>query len=248
MRRWDLALVFLLLASWPLAGNAGTRMVLTKGARVGILNLLDSGITHYHMSKKLESRFLKTQYVPWRIDLMLVGALKERLDALGLMEVPVDLTAAISRSKDGCFLSAALGKGLPRECAPLFAQLLAALQLDAIIVLGPGLNTSAHGDHHRELPDDLRGWGFVTGMQRGPGSAAEVFNLTELLLIGVSSGEAKLGARDWGGSQKLVEWPTFSARPDQLDLPIEELDKLAPVLQEQLKSQCNRLLDQVDIR
>jgi hypothetical protein len=247
MRRWDLALVFLLLASWPLAGNAAPRMVLARGARIGILNLLDAGITHFHMAKKLEGRFLKTQYVSWRIDLMLAGALKERLDALGLIEVPVNPSEVLSRSKEGCFLNATLGKGLPRECSAIFAQLCTAMQLDAIIVLGPGLNNSVHGEHYRDLPDYLRGWGFVTGMRRGPGSEAAVFNLTELLLIGVDRGAAQLAARDWGGSQQLVDWPTFSVPPEQMELPRDELDKLAPVLEEELKSQCNRLLDQVDV-
>jgi hypothetical protein len=220
-------------------------MVLARGARVGIVNLLDAGITHYHTARDLQSSFLKTQYVPWHIEMMLADALKERLAQLGLVLVPLAPTDALRHSRETCFLNSALAKGLPRDCAPPFAQLAGAEHVDAFIVLGPGLNDSVHGKRRRDLPDYLRGWGFVTGVPGAPGKP-ELFNMTELLLIGAGTG-VRMGAREWGGSYQQ-QWSSFEGQPEQRVQPDDELNKLAPLFLDILTRQCSRLLEQVDVR
>jgi hypothetical protein len=218
-------------------------MALARGARVGIVNLLDAGVTHYHIAKQLENSFLKTQYVPWHIEVMLAGALKERLDELGLEQVPVAATSELVKSRETCFLNSSLARGLPRECAPPFAQLAAAEHLDAIIVLGPGLNDSVHGKKRRELPEYLRGWGFVTGIS---GDKPELFNMTELLLLGIGRDGVKLGAREWGGGYEQL-WTNFAGGADQRVQPSEELDQLAALFTQILTRQGMRLLEQIDV-
>jgi hypothetical protein len=234
----------MMLAGWSLVGNAAN-LALAKGARVGILNLLDPDITHYHLSRDLEKSFLKTQYVGWRIDLMLAGAVRDRVEQMGLVEVPVSPTDALARGREHCFLNSPLAKGLPRECAPPFAQLAAQERLDAIIVLGPGLNDSAHGRRRKELPEYLRGWGFVTRAEGG--ARTSLFNMTELLLVGINGEAVTLGGREWGGGYEL-DWADFDAQPDLKVLPGDVLDKLEPLFSDILRRQSGRLLDQVDTR
>lgn len=242
MRRW-LALLLLALASPVFAGNAPARLVLNKGARIGIVSLLDPAVTHYHAAKDIEASFMKTQFVNWNIEAMLVAALKERFTELGLVEVPLSANDALNKTRDNCFLHAALVKGLPRECGPAFAELASTQRLDAIIILGPGLNDSGHGKRRKDLPDFLRGWGFSTGTEDKP----ELFNMTELLLVSTSDQGVKLGAREWGGSY-AQQWSSFMGLPDERAVSSDQLGQLVPLFADVLNRQCSRLLEQVDIR
>jgi hypothetical protein len=246
MRRW-LGLVLLALVGPVLAaGTANTKLVLPKGSRIGIVSLLDAAVTHYHAAKELEGSFMKTQFVSWNIDAMLAAVLKDRLADLGLVEVPLSANDALNKTRDTCFLNAALAKGLPRECGPAFADLAATQRLDAIIVLGPGLNDSAHGKRRKELPDYLRGWGFYTRVG-GSDDKPELFNMTELVLVSTAGQTVKLAAREWGGSYEQ-QWSSFTGQLDQRAVPNDQLGQLVPLFGDVLSRQCSRLLDQVDVR
>src|ERR1700681_1816653 len=104
--------------------------------------LLDAEVTHFHASRRLENSFLKTYTVDWPVNGMLMEALRERLTQMGLVPVAAAATEPLRRAREACFLNAALAKGLPKACGPLFVQLAAAEHVDAIIVMGPGLNDS----------------------------------------------------------------------------------------------------------
>ncbi len=178
---------------------------------------------------------------------MLDQAVNDRIAQLGLVLVPLGVTAALDRGREDCFLNAALHKGLPKECGPPFAQLANAEHVDAIIVLGPGLNNSTHagGTRRKDLPEYLRGWGFVTS-QDSPQAKPTLFNMTELLLVGVTPAGASLGAREWGGAYE-VNWDGFTPPPDPKVLPPEELNDLQPLFSSILTRQVNHLLDSLNV-
>lgn len=245
MRHWGLGLAWLLLASWGVLAHAAQSMVLAKGARVGIMNVMERDLTHIHMARELQDSFLKTQYVPWRIDTLLLNAVRERMQELGLTPVPVAPSPAISRGIEDCFVNASLSRGLPKECGPPFAEVAATEHLDAIMVLGPGVNDSNHGKRRKELPKYLRGWGFVTGPPDG--AKPSLFNMTELLLIEITDKGARMGAREWGGTYTL-EWGSFGAQPDLREMPPDEIEKLVPLFGDILTRQCDHLLEQIQIR
>jgi len=50
---------------------------------VGVVNLLDAEVTHFHAASQLQDSFLKTHAVSWSVDAMLGEALKDRLDRWG---------------------------------------------------------------------------------------------------------------------------------------------------------------------
>jgi hypothetical protein len=244
LRRWEAPLVFLLIASWVFSAVAAANLQLAKGARIGVINLLDPEVAHFHVGRALQDGFLKTHQVTWRIDVMLANALKDRLEALGLEQVPLAPSAALVPKREDCILNASLGKGLPRECSPPLVELAAAERLDALIVLGPGLNNSQHGKHRKELPEYLRGWGFVT---EGGKDTPNLFNMTELLLIRVSGDAASLSARQWGGADELVAWTTYTPPPDLKAMPAQQIDQLQPLFQDILARQCGLLLGQLGV-
>ena len=236
------ALCAVLLGSTPVelpAARPPATLALPVGARIGIVNLLDPEVTHFHGSRQIENSFLKTYTVNWQVAAMLLAAVKDRLSQLGLAAVPVSASDALRRARESCFLDAALAKGLPKECGPLYAQLAASQGVSAIIVLGPGRNDSAHADRtrHKELPEYLRGWCFVTG---GPDPLPVLLDMTELLLVGVSGSQAQLVGRGWGGDGK--SWTGYRPPPELKAFSAPQLDQLQPLYGAMLKQQADTAL------
>jgi hypothetical protein len=221
------------------AAHPPPSLALPAGARIGIMNLLDPEVTHFHASRQIENSFLKTYTVSWPVSPMLLAAVKDRLSQLGLVPVPVVASDAVRRARESCFLDASLAKGLPKECGPLYAQLAASQGVSALIVLGPGRNDSAHADgtRHKELPEYLRGWCFVTG---GTDPTPTLLDMTELLLIGVNGSQAQLVGRAWGGDGK--SWTGYHAPPDLKAFPQQQLDELQPLYGAMLKQQADTAL------
>ena len=238
-----------LLGGIAVAAQTPVNLQLTAGARVAVVNLQDAEVTHFHASRHVQNSFLKTYTVDWPVNAMLMEALREGLTQMGLVPVAAAATEALRRAREACFLDAALAKGLPRVCGPLFAQVAAAERADAIIVLGPGRNDSAHGTRRRELPEYLRGWCLVTEARGEEGAADKVpvlLNLSELLLIGVAAPSAEINARQWGGDQ-IQTWTGFKPPPDLKDIPEQQLGQLQPLFAAMLKQQASGVLAHLEV-
>jgi hypothetical protein len=238
-----------LLGGIAVAAQKPVNLQLTAGARVAVVNLLDAEVTHFHASRHVQNSFLKTYTVDWSVNAMLMEALREPLTQMGLVPVAAAATEALWRAREACFLDAALAKGLPKACGPLFAQLAAAERVDAVIVLGPGRNDSAHGDRRRELPEYLRGWCFVSHARSEEDTADKppvLLNLSELLLIGVAAPSAEINARQWGGDQ-IQTWTGFKLPPDLKDIPAQQLGQLQPLFAAMLKQQASGVLAHLQV-
>lgn len=229
------------------AAKEPTEVQLPAQSRVGVVSLLDAEVTHFHASRQVQSSFLKTYAVGWQPGAMLMEAVRERLGELGLTAVPLAPGEALNRGREDCFLDANLTKSLSKECAAPYAQLAAAAHLAALIVLGPGLNNSTHaqGTRRRELPEYLRGWCVVSGAGDS-GSAPQLLNLTELLLIGITPKGALLIDREWGGAL-TQPWTGFTAPADLKALPDRQLDQLQPLYAASLKQQAGALLPHLQV-
>jgi hypothetical protein len=244
---WALAWMAGLAAATVLAAKAPPPLELSHGARVGLITVLDAEVTHFHAAAKLMDSSLKSQPVPWRVDLMLGQALQGPLADLGLTGVSLPPGEALSGLREECFLNANLAKPLSKACAAPYAALATAQHLDAIIVLGPGLNNSAHADgtRNKELPDYLRGWCVLTD-GRMPGSTPTLLNLTEMLIIANTPAGAVLAAREWGGASTSGA-ANFTALPDPKQLGDAQLEQLQPLFAAMLRAQAGRLLGQVRV-
>jgi hypothetical protein len=203
--------------------------------------VLDPEVTHFHAARQVQGSFLKTYPLGWSTPDMLTDALRARLAQLGVTAVPVRASEALLRAREECFLNANLAKGLAKECAPPYAQLASQERLDALIVLGPGLNDGTHagGTRRKDLPEYLRGWCLVTGEEGA--STPTLLSLTELLLIGAPPSGPVLAAREWGGAA-TGKWVGFSAPADLKALPAAQLEQLRPLYQAMLEGQGAALL------
>jgi hypothetical protein len=246
---WVSAFGLAVLLSFPVsvALAAGEAVVteLPAGAHIGVVNLLDPEVTHYHAAKELQSSFLKTYTVNWSVPAMLAQALQARLTQMGFAPVAVEASGALRDARENCFLNASLAKGLPKECRKPFAQFASANHLDALIVFGPGLNNSAHaaGGRHKELPEYLRGWCMVSGEGA---SAPALLNLTELLLIRPTEKAAELTARQWGGNE-VQAWIGFAPSKDLKVLEDAQLDQARLLYASMLSRQVDGLLANLQV-
>jgi hypothetical protein len=245
-RAW-ISLVFALLSA-PLMAKDATPLALARGARVGVLNLLDPEITHFHAAKSIKDTALHTEQVNWSVATMLMDALKDRAAQMGLVLIPLSVTDELDRGRESCFLNGNFNKSLPKECVLPFQHLGTDEHVDATIVLSPGLNNSTHAGSTRrkELPEYIRGWGFVTGEDASPDGKPTLFSMTEMLLVAPSAEGPVLRGREWGGSYSL-EWSNFVAPANIKEIPTKDYGALQPLFAGILSRQAARLLDQIQV-
>jgi hypothetical protein len=234
----------LLVACSLAAAKDPEPLVMQKGARIGVVNLLDAEVTQYHTARVLAQSFLKTQLVGWSVETMLSDAVTPRLRQLGLVPVPLGPGDALIHDRHEAFVNNSVAKGLPREIAREFATLAATARVDALLVLVASLNNSsqAAGPPRRGLPEYLRGWGFVT--TDSPGKTS-LFNMTQVLLIAITSEGATLRARQWGGNY-TEELADYAPPADPKQLPPDLLDKLQPMFARMLAGQAARVMDRIN--
>jgi hypothetical protein len=222
-----------------------TQLIIHKGARVGIINMMDPEVTHFHTSKVLERSFLKTQPVGWQVESMLSDAVSQRLTKLELVPVPMGASDALMRNREQYFVNNSVAKGLPREISREFAQLASTEHLDAMIVLAPGLNNSSQAGNalRKNLPDYLRGWGFVTG---DANDKPALFNMSQVLLISTSPDGMVMNAREWGGAY-ADEWADYTPPENPKQIPPDQLDHLQPLFSRLLARQADRVMDWITV-
>src|SRR5215469_4722203 len=93
---------------------------LPKGTQVGVINILDPEVMHYHAARQTINSYVKIQAVNWNVDEMLLTALQAQPAVANLTLTPVAPSDALMRARESCFVNAPLAKGLPKNCsAPL---------------------------------------------------------------------------------------------------------------------------------
>ena len=239
-------IALLLAASLPAWGKkAEPALTLTKGARIGVVSLLDPEVTHYHASKTIQDSFLKTHPVQWAVDAMFLDAVKQRITQMGLEAVAVAPSQRLERGRHDFFIDGSVSGGLSRELADEFTQMAAAEHVDAFVVLVPGVNDYEHvgSVRRKDMPDYLRGWGFVTKAEE-PTAKPAVFNMTQVLLVSGTGGTALLREREFGGAD-TDSWATYTPPADLKEMPDAELDTLKPIFSRLVGRQSDRVFDKV---
>jgi hypothetical protein len=247
-RVWGGCFALLLALSAPVAARDITPLTLARGARVGVISLLDPEVTHFHSAKSIKDTALHTEPVGWSVTAMLIDALKDRAAQMGLVLVPLAVTDELDRSRESCFLNGNFNKSLPKDCVLPFKHLGDAERVEAVIALAPGLNNSTHAGSTRrkELPEYVRGWGVVTGEDVSPDGRPTLFSMTELLLVAPSPEGPVLRGREWGGNYSL-EWTNFITPANIKEIPTQDYSQLQSLFAGILSRQAVRLLDQIQI-
>ncbi len=237
------------LAAASGAAAAKERMLpIPKGSAVGVINLLDAELMHYHAANDSKDSFVKIQAVSWPIRDMLDDSLKEQLEQKGLTILPLVPSEALQHARESCFVDAALTSGLPRGCAAPLIEMASSAGVAYLIVMAPGLNNADHAGSSRNdaVTESMRGWGLLTRQRAGAKDKPALFNEVELLMIGVTPGAVTLRAREWGGVY-TAQWQNYSVPADPKRIPEDQLDQLQPAFAAILARQAKGLLDQIRV-
>jgi hypothetical protein len=223
-------------------------MALARGTQVGVVNLLDPEVMHYHAAKESRDSFLKIQAVNWSADDMLNQALQLAAAPAGLTLMPLAPTDSLVRARESCFVNAPLVKGLPKNCSAGLVELASGAGVNYLILMAPGLNNADHAGSTRAegVSEMLRGWAFFTRERGGSKDRPTLFSEIELLLISVTPEGATLRARQWGGIYSLL-WQSYTVPADPKQIPPEQLDQLQPLFAAMLSRQARDLLNQVRV-
>jgi len=219
-----------------------------KGTQVGVVNLLDPEVMHYHAANDSKDSFVKIQSVAWSVQDMLDAALKEQMEPLGLAVLPLAPSDSLLRSREDCFVNAALANGLPRKCTQTLAELASSAGVSNLVVMAPGLNNSDHAGGNRidGVTEYMRGWGLLTRERAGGKDKPTLFNEIELLFVTVTPDGVSLRARQWGGVL-TSQWQNYTVPADQKQIPADQLDQLQPAYAAMLSRQAKGLLEQVRV-
>jgi hypothetical protein len=241
-------LTSLVITSGAAVAKDKTLPNLPKGTQIGVVNILDPEVMHYHAARQSINSYVKIQAVNWNVDAMLLTALQAQPAAASLTLTPVAPSDSLLRSRESCFVNAALAKGLPKNCSAALVELAKSANVSYLVVMAPGLNNTDHSDGGPRLETSsmLRGWGFVTHEFAGSKDKPNLFCEVELLLIAVTPEGATLRAREWGGSYNY-QWQAYTVPPDPKVFPPEELEQLQPLFATILERQTKDFMEQVHV-
>jgi len=239
------------VCTWAVATSAlaADQLVLPTGARVGIVTMMPSDLTHYHVGRSRLDSFMRTYRLGWPLAEVVDDPIAAMLKGMGFEPVFVEAPDRLRHQKQSWIVSNPLANKLPNDAEEELARLLIAQNLEGLIIVAPGNNStpgSADGDRLRKLPGYVQGWGFSTSDDPGGVTTPVVFNLTQMLIVGRTPEASELIFRDWGGLL-LSRWPGFQPGTDLKALSEDTIAKFRPVMQETLQAQIERLKPRIRV-
>jgi hypothetical protein len=238
-------IVGLLLTAAPVWSAEPTPI--PAGARIGIIDMMSTDVTHFHVGKAPVNSFMRTYRGPWSLSEVIDEPLIWTLTNAGFEPVAVQPSDLLRRQKQQWIVSTNDENKLPRGCNEELNRIMADQSLVALVIVAAGPNTdpeSVEGNRLRKLPNYVQGWGFSTSDEPEGTTKPVVFNLTQMLLIHKTDESARLEYREWGGSY-VYEWSNFAPGADLKTLPDAEIAKFRPVIADVMKRQIARLMPHI---
>ena len=217
------------------------------GSRIGIIVMMPTDVTHYHVGKNPQGSFMRTYRVQWPVAELVDDPLATQLKSAGLEPVFLDPSDLLKRQVRSWIVMTSQAARMPNAAMEEVQRVITAENLKALIVVAPGPNAnpeSVAGNRLRKLPVYVQGWGFSTSDEPSGVEKPVVFNLVQMLLFGMSGTNPTLVFREWGGGF-VYEWANFDPGPDVKALPAEEIDKFRPVISDVLQRQIGRLMPHI---
>jgi hypothetical protein len=215
------------------------------GARIGIIDMMSTDVTHFHVGKAPVNSFMRTYRGAWSAADVIDEPLILALTNAGFEPVAVQASDTLRHERQAWVVAKPQASKLPRACNEELDRIMTAENLVALIIVASGRNSdpeTIEGNRLRKLPDYVQGWGFSTSDEPEGTAKPVVFNLTQMLLVQKPpDDDARLEYREWGGSY-LYEWSSFSPGPDLKALPDAEITQFAPVIADVMKRQIARLM------
>ncbi len=217
------------------------------GARIGIIDMMSSDVTHFHVGKAPVNSFMRTYRGPWSLSEVIDEPLIYTLTNAGFEPVAVQPSDLLRRQRQQWIISTSESNKLPRACNEELDHIMTDQSLVALIIVAAGPNTnpeSVDGNRLKKLPNYVQGWGFSTSDEPEGTTKPVVFNLTQMLLVHKTPDNTRLQYREWGGGY-VYEWSNFAPGADLKTLPDTEIAKFRPVIADVMKRQIARLMPHI---
>lgn len=217
------------------------------GARIGIIDMMSTDVTHFHVGKAPVNSFMRTYRGPWSLSEVIDEPLIYTLTNAGFEPVAVQPSDLLRRQKQQWIISTNESNKLPRGCNEELDRIMSDQSLVALIIVAAGPNSNpetVEGNRLKKLPDYVQGWGFSTSDEPEGTTKPVVFNLTQMLLVHKTPDYTRLQYREWGGSY-VYEWSNFTPGSDLKTLPEAEIAKFRPVIADVMKRQIARLMPHI---
>ncbi|MEJ1962425.1 MAG: hypothetical protein WDO56_13140 [Gammaproteobacteria bacterium] len=214
---------------------------LPAGARVGIIVMVSTDVTHYHVGKNPSASFMRTYRVSWPASEVIDDPLAGQLKTAGFEPVFLDPSDLLRRQQRQWIVATPQAVKLSNAAMEEIQRIATAESLKALIIVTPGPNVNPEaiqGNRLRKMPAYVQGWGFSTS---DDATKPVVFNLTQMLLVVNTGNSAELEFREWGAGY-VYEWSNFDPGADLKALPQSEIDKFRPVISDVLQRQIGRLM------
>ncbi len=240
-----LAVGFVLVATDVSADD----LTLPAGSRIGVIVVMSTDVTHYHVGKNRQGSFMRTYRVQWSLPELMDDPLSAELSKAGFEPVVLAPPDTLRRQVRSWFIQTSQSNRLPNVALEEIQRVITAEDLKALILVVPGPNAnpeSVAGNRLRRLPVYVQGWGFSTSDEEDGVEKPVVFNLVQMLLFGTSGNSSDLAFREWGGGY-VYEWANFDPGADLKSLPAEEIDKFRPVISDVLQRQIGRLMPHIKV-
>jgi len=239
-----LAAVGFLLISGDVAADD---LSLPAGARVGIIQVMSTDVTHYHVGKNRQGSFMRTYRVSWPISEIIESPLAAQIREAGFEPLVLEPSDQLRRQTRSWFITTSQSARLPKAAMEEVERVIAEENLAALVLVTPGPNAnpeSIAGNRLRRLPVYVQGWGFSTSDEPDGIAKPVVFNLVQMLLFGHDGNDVEFAFREWGGGY-VYEWANFDPGADLKALPAEEIDKFRPIISDVLQRQVGRLMPHI---
>ena len=217
------------------------------GARIGIIDMMSTDVTHFHVGKAPVNSFMRTYRGPWSLSEVIDEPLIYTLTNAGFEPVAVQPSDLLRRQRQQWIISTSESNKLPRACNEELDHIMTDQSLVALIIVAAGPNTnpeSVDGNRLKKLPNYVQGWGFSTSDEPEGTTKPVVFNLTQMLLVHKTLDNTRLQYREWGGGY-VYEWSNFAPGADLKTLPDTEIAKFRPVIADVMKRQIARLMPHI---
>jgi hypothetical protein len=214
---------------------------IAAGGRVGIIDMVTSDVTHFHIGKSEVNNFMRTYRGNWVAADLIDDPLIAALMAAGFQPVSVPVSPELRKERRSWIIEKPRSDRLPRGAMKELGRILTEQNLAALVVVAPGQNSEPEfvdGDRYSRLPGTMEGLGFSTSDAPIGTTKAGVFDFTQFLVI-VKDGDGQaLLLRDWGGN-RVYDWPGFDPGENLKALTDDQIAQLRPVYTDALKKRID---------
>src|SRR5688572_26799055 len=130
------------------------QLILPAGARVGIIAMMPTDVTHFHVGKSAQASFMRTYRLTWPSTESVDDPIAAMLKGMGFEPVFLDPTEQLRRQRQSWIVANPLANKLPRPAEEEIQRILDADNLQGLVIVAPGPNLnpeSIQGNRLRKL-------------------------------------------------------------------------------------------------